>query len=123
MKETLLFENFQILNYYLSNLLLSLLPLLELSTRFKVVSEGRFSHLDDPLKALRYDAMVRNMSLHTFLELRTVVLKLIHSLYTVQAEKLFDATIEHCGGSQMLQVLEESVVQGQILRGQDLIIR
>jgi hypothetical protein len=65
-KENILFENLQILNYYLSNILYTLQPALEQAARFMVVRQGKFSNLEEFEKGLRYDKVVRNLNVQTF---------------------------------------------------------
>ena len=48
-KEKILCESFQLLCYYLSNVLYSILPLLSQALRFHMVRTGRFSYLENPL--------------------------------------------------------------------------
>jgi hypothetical protein len=77
LRESLLFENFQILSYYLSNILFTVLPMVEQASRFRVIRTGRFEYIEDPEIALRSDQNVRNMNLQTFVELRTMLMKVI----------------------------------------------
>ena len=77
LRESLLYENFQLLCYYLSNILYTVLPVMEQASRFRVVRSGRFEFIEEPEIALRSDQNVRNMNMQTFVELRTVLMKVI----------------------------------------------
>ena len=90
LRENLLLESFQLLSYYLGNVLYTLLPTLEQAARFRQVRRGAFSNLEEPEKGLRCDKTVRNLNLHTFSGLRTLVLKQIMKLFRERAEKLLD---------------------------------
>jgi hypothetical protein len=65
-KECELSENFQIFTYYLANTLYSLLPLMQEAVRLRVTATGVFNNVEDPLKALRFDKMVRHMNMNVF---------------------------------------------------------
>lgn len=70
-KESLHYVNFQVLLYYLSNVLMTILPLFEQASKFSIVRKGYFAHVEEPEKVLRQDKNVRNLNLDTFSELRT----------------------------------------------------
>lgn len=63
---------------------------MEQAVRFLVITNGTFVNFEDPEQALRYDKTVRNMNLHTFRELRTLLIKLIKRTFRDKAEKLFN---------------------------------
>ena len=43
------------------------------------------------------------MNLETFLELRTLMMKMLSKDFRTKAEKLFDAALESCGMSDFLE--------------------
>lgn len=102
LRESLLNENFQLLCYYLSNILYTVLPVMEQASRFRVVRTGRFEYIDQPEIALRSDQNVRNMNMQTFVELRTILMKVISKQFLQQAEKVFDSSLNHCQLSDQL---------------------
>ena len=95
-KECELFENFQILCYYLSNVLYSMIPILQEAVKLRIAESGRLSHLEEPEVALRQDQLVRNMNMYTFTPIKMVAIKLLSQRFRTQSEDLF------------LQVMDES---------------
>jgi hypothetical protein len=83
-----------VLLYYLSNILYTLLPLLQQANRLRLARTGKFAHIEEPEQALRYDAGVRNMNLDTFPDLRGIIIKSISVHFRTRAEKAFDMVLE-----------------------------
>lgn len=77
-KQCEIFENFQLLLYYLSNILYSLIPLYQEVTKLRIAESGRYADLEDPYtQGLKKDSMYRNMTMNTFHDLQIMILKKI----------------------------------------------
>lgn len=111
LRENLLYESFQAYIYYLSNLLLTALPMLKQAIKLAFIRKGIFESSENPQRALRYCGGVRNINLGTFLELRTLAMKIISRDFRTPAEKKFDSALEECGTSDYLEAAECSVEQ------------
>lgn len=62
LREDLLLQNFQLLSFYLQNILYSIFPLTEHAARFEAARKGIYTHMEEPLQALRADPTLRNLT-------------------------------------------------------------
>ena len=62
MRESVLYMTFQVFLYLMQSLLANVLPLTEYATRLDAAKEGRFTHVEEPLQALRADPHIRLLS-------------------------------------------------------------
>ena len=85
------------------------MPMLQEAIKLTFIRKGTFEGLDNPKKALKHCASIRNINLDTFLEMRTLMIKMISNDFRTKAEKRFDEALEECGMSDYLETLEASL--------------